>query len=281
MKYIINPYLLIISLFVSNCSFAEKTKITQKTYGNIHLVIFTNDYTENINTALIIGLYSQKLSKILGYEKATTLCFEENDFEPNLVFSQIDKTNGKNELLIRFKLKDFNISKSLSVIEYSILNMKQLNNDSNFYMPLYNQQSSPKIIEILKDRIIRPNVVKELERPDIYSYYIQNGICRFYKNENIEKSILELNQINDYFILDFKTIIIFTTNNEITLLYNDKIKPLRLEDCGDVYSPYKIKLLGNKIFLMQETSRWKSNRVAVYDMDKDILIQNIDDLIKS
>lgn len=281
MKYVIKLYFLVLALFVSNSSFAEKSKVTEKTYGNIHIVIYTNEFTENINTGLIVGLYAQKLSKQLGYEKQITISFEENSFEPNVIFSQIDKTSGKNELLIRFKLNNFNVSKSLNVIEYSILNVNQHNKDSNFYQPLYNQKSSLKICELLKDRIIRPNEVRELDRPDVYSYYFQNGSYKFYKKENIEKSILEVNQLNDFFILDFKTVIMFIKNNEITLLRDDKSKQLTIEDIGETYFPYKIKLLGNKIFLMQETSRWKTNRVVVYDMDKGILIQNLDELIKS
>lgn len=274
------PLLILIVVFSFNISFAHKTKVTEKTYNNIHIVIYTNEYTESINTALIASLYAEKLSEELGYKKKITLYFEENYFEENVVFAQIDKRKGKNELIVRFKIKDFNIPQSLNIIEYSILNVNALNKDVNFYKELYYKEQSSKLNELLNNKVYRPNVVKELEKSDLISYYFQNDDFNFYKRDNTEKIIFETFHLVDYNILTYDTVIIIESNSELKLLRNDSLKTLLLKDVADFYFPYNIKLLGNKIFFAKESIGWKTNRVAVYDISKDVLIQNIDELIK-
>ena len=271
---------ILILFFSFNLSFAHKTKVTEKTYNNIHTVVYTNEYTESINIALIASQYAEKLSKELGYKKKITLYFEENYFEDNVIFAQIDKHKGKNELLIRFKIKDFSIPKSLNVIEYSISNANELNKDVNFYKELYYKERSSKLNDLLNNRVLRPTDIKELNKSDLVSYYFQNDDFNFYKKGNIEKTIVQTFYVADYSILTYDTVIIVESNNEMKLLHNDSVKSLSLKDVGDLYFPYNIKLLGNKIFFSQESSGWKANRVAVYDINKDVLVQNLDDLIK-
>lgn len=276
-------YFLLFTMIFLHKSFANKDILTKKVYDNIAISILTSEYTEEINKALIVAQYAEILSKEYFYfDKIYITFIQKEDNYMRYWFSDgkdsVDNLIGLN---VMFKIEEFNIEKSLKVIEYAIINYKKEKLFSKNLESVYNGNTSLKIKEVLNNRIDRPNIVRELSKPDFLNYYFKNNKYHFiYKRVKIEEEILVSENLFDYKILDVDLFIVFTSYNEFKIIKEGVvIKTLNIENTDSIFRLFKVFLVGeNKLIIeYSKISKYHKN-VMLYFIDKDKFIQNIDSL---
>ncbi|UOX34839.1 hypothetical protein LXD69_04845 [Flavobacterium sediminilitoris] len=276
-------YFLLFTMIFLHKSFANKDILTKKVYDNIAISILTSEYTEDINKALIVAQYAEILSKEYFYfDKIYITFIQKEDNYMRYWFSDgkdsVDNLIGLN---VMFKIEEFNIEKSLKVIEYAIINYKKEKLFSKNLESVYNGNTSLKIKEVLNNRIDRPNIVRELSKPDFLNYYFKNNKYHFiYKRVKIEEEILVSENLFDYKILDVDLFIVFTSYNEFKIIKEGVvIKTLNIENTDSIFRLFKVFLVGENKLLIEysKISKYRKN-VMLYFIDKDKFIQNIDSL---
>lgn len=276
-------YFLLFTMIFLHKSFANKDILTKKVYDNIAISILTSEYTEDINKALIVAQYAEILSKEYFYfDKIYITFIQKEDNYMRYWFSDgkdsVDNLIGLN---VMFKIEEFNIEKSLKVIEYAIINYKKEKLFSKNLESVYNGNTSLKIKEVLNNRIDRPNIVRELSKPDFLNYYFKNNKYHFiYKRVKIEEEILVSENLFDYKILDVDLFIVFTSYNEFKIIKEGVvIKTLNIENTDSIFRLFKVFLVGENKLLIEysKISKYHKN-VMLYFIDKDKFIQNIDSL---
>lgn len=285
-------YKIIFFLLFSVSLYAHKNKRVSHDYGNVTVESSTSNYTESINKNLIIGQYASLLCKKLNFNRKILLHLSEgyNKFSISTYYSKdVPESNSGKDLNILIFIDDQNISKCLNIVEFSILNEKNLNVFSKEQVTqIYNSEPSKIIKEIIKEKIYRPNLVNELERFEEYNYFIENEKFHLFR-KNVEIGIFD--DILDFFILSTDIVVVFIRLNEAEIFesssnYNSENKTSDLTfDChkikienlnNTIYLPFKTKLFGEKIIIFENLFR---DRVLLYSLNKKIFIQNLDEFI--
>ncbi len=264
-----NILIIILILFYGN-SYSHEKKIVEKKYKNVEVIIYSEDFTEIINSALIIAKNTATLSSELNCKKKIKLYFSEEHYKDDLVFSYSEK----NILFFKFELGSFNISKCLDVINYSIKNEKNLSNDKNFFLNFYKSSNTTYY-----KKNYRPDEVQEMHKSSFFNYYYQNGKYHFYKLiDNQEIILASVDNIEDFFPLNANLVFIFTSKDSFIVINGTKNETIKIEgNESRFYSPFNIKLMNsNKVFIAFSPYSRNSNRVMVYLLDKNKLIQDIE-----
>lgn len=264
--------LILIFLTIYTNVHANKDKIFSKNYKNVEAVIQTADYTEIMNSALIVAKITSEISKESKCENKIKLLFLENHFDEDVIFSY----TSKKVLVIRFKLKSFNISKCLNVIEYSINNMNNLNQDKDFFLSLYvNSNQSNRSTK----KYYRPKEVKELNKSNYFNYYYQNNKFNFFKSsDNKETVVASVDKLDDFFPINSDLLFIFTDKDNLSVINKFIVKNIFIENNkSSFYSPVTFKsICENKVAIVFPKTSPNNNRVMIYLLDKHILIQDIE-----
>lgn len=272
---------ILILLLASNLSFAHKDKMIQKNYGNVNMTTFASDYVEEMNKTLIIAQYAEFLAKELNYTGKIYLLFSEEQLKPSSVTCWMDKEESSQADVINamFRFKSFSISGCLNVIENALINAKKIEKFKDKNFEIYNGRSSAKVIKVLESRLYRPNEVKELEKPSLYSYFIESGKYHLIRKEqDKEEELSTLDNILDYQILSRDIVVAFTSFEEFKIFQTKiPIKTEHIDDIPNFYWPYNVHLLGdNKIFMEFFPRSEQKNRVMIYYLDKNVFIQDLD-----
>lgn len=275
---------ILILLLVSNFAFAHKDKMIQKNYGNISLTTFASDYVEEMNKTLIIAQYAESLAKELNYAGKIYLRFSEEQLKPLSITCWMDKEESSQAHVINimFRFKSFSISECLNIIENALINTKKIEKFKDQNFEIYNGKSSTKVIKILGTRMHRPTEVKELEKPSLYSYYIESGKYHLIRKErDKEEVLLELENVLDYQPLSRDLMIVFVNFNEFKIYEHKKpLKTQYIDDIPEFYWPYNAHLNGdNKIIIEFFWRSSQTNRVMIYFLDKNIFIQDLDKVL--
>lgn len=264
-----NILIIILILFYGN-SYSHEKKIIERKYKNVEVIIYSEDFTEIVNSALIIAKNTATLSNELNYKKKIKLYFLEEHYEDNLVFSYQEKKT----LFIKFTLASFNISKCLDVINYSIRNENNLSNDKSFFLKLYNSSNATD-----NKKSYRPDEVQEMYKTTFFNYYYQYGKFHFYKLvDNQEIVVASTDNVEDFFSLNPNILFIFTSKDTFTVINGLKHEMFNIEgNESRFYSPVNVKFMSsNKLFIAFSPTSRNSNRVMVYLLDENILIQDIE-----
>lgn len=272
---------ILILLLASNLSFAHKDKTIQKNYGNVSMTTFTSDYVEEMNKTLIIAQYAEILARELNYTGKIYLLFSEEQLKPSSITCWMDKEEGTQANIINamFRFKSFSISGCLNVIENALINAKKIEKFKDKNFEIYKDRSSDKVLKVLKTKIYRPNEIKELEKPYIFSYYIENGKYHLIRNEeDKEEELSILDNILDYQILSRNIVIVFTNFDEYKIFQSKvPVRTERINDISTFYWPYNVHLSGDNKIIFEFYWRSESkNRVMLYFLDKNIFIQDLD-----
>ena len=200
-------FLIVLSLNLEQASAHIVYHITQN-YGNVTVKIKTySDDNEDINQMIIFGQLAEKLSKELNYSEPILLDFNHfyvDDCTPDY-FISYDKGNIEyyvwewntdyvmktNAIIIRQVARQFDAQTILKLLEYAILNLKnikstqkQIEYDKNYchwkintidtliIKEILNTPNSELLNNILKTKIKRPE--KE-HFGNNFSYYWQNN----------------------------------------------------------------------------------------------------------
>lgn len=280
-------------LLFSISLYAHKNKRVSHDYGNVTVESWTANYTESINKNLIIGQYASLLCKKLNFDKKILLYLSDSNgkiFSISTYYSKdFPESNSGKYLNIFIFIDEKNISKCLNIVEFSILNEKNLNVFSKEQITqIYNSEPSKIIKEIIKEKIYRPNLVNDLERFEEYNYFIQNEKFHLYRKDD-EIGIFD--DILDFLVISRDLVVVFFKINEVEIFqsrdnYNTEKKissfqlikhKIKIEDNDlGLYLPFRTKLFGKNIIILENF--W-GDRVLLYSLDKKIFIQNLDEFL--
>jgi hypothetical protein len=270
--------------FFYSLIYGHEDVIIKQTYSNVIITTTAQDYVEEINKTFIIGQYVEKLLKSYSYNDKIYLYFIENQLEkPNIKVwlpNLSDNSSNLDGINIMFIMHQYNIEGCLKVIENAIINKKNLSQFAKKNMSIYQAIPSNAVNEVLKIKIYRPNVIKELEKSNEISYYVQDNKYYIFKNNLNSSNIAVFDNILDYKYLKNGIIVVFTNIYEFNVVYKDfPIIRKKIENLPSFYRPYNVTLIGDKILIGFSAYSELKNRVLVYFFDKDILIQDFDSLI--
>lgn len=275
-----------ILLLISNLSFAHEDKMIQRSYGNVSITTFASDYVEEMNKTLLVAQYAELLAKNLNYTGKINLLFSEEQLKPSSITCWMDKEEKSQANVINamFRFKDFSIAGCMNVIENTLINAKKIVKFKDKNFDIYNGSSSPMVVKVLEARLYRPNEINKLEKPSLYSYYVERGKYHLIRKEREkEEELSVLDNILDYQIISRDIVIVFTTFDELKIFQTKK--PVILEKITDVpsfYWPYNMHLVGDNKILFE--FYWRSeqkNRMMIYYLDTNVFIQDIDKLIST
>lgn len=264
--------LILVFLTIFSNVYANKDKVFKKNYKNVEVIIQAADYTETMNSTLIIAKITSELSKDSNFKDKIKLLFLESHFDEDLIFSYTDKK----VLVIRFKLKAFNISKCLNVIEYSINNANNLNQDKIFFLNLYvNSNQSTRLTK----KYYRPKEIKELNKSTYFNYYYQNNKYHFFRSsDNKETVVTSVEKLDDFFPINSDLLFIFTDKDNLSVIDKSNATNVFIENNkSSFYSPVTVKsICESKVAIIFPKTSPNNNRVMIYLLDKYILIQDIE-----
>ncbi|MCH2491121.1 MAG: hypothetical protein MK211_13340 [Flavobacteriales bacterium] len=275
-------------LMLHQLAFSHETVNVTKDFNNVKVIFTTGYYYEEINKALIIGEYSERLSKKLNFQGKITLWFNHdytNDKETYyLINSDIVKSSySKDEIFIKMKDESYNILQVLTLLEQSILNFQRNDKLGEVLILKEDKRISNLLKSILEAKIYRPSFVKDLAIPDNgISYYFKQDSFYVYRIENEvenilfnEKSIYQLSAIDEYSILFFnsKTTFYFISSNRL----RPPSKKIEIETNILPTKPYLLSNISKEMISLsfQEDQRNKAERVMIFNHKKGILIQDI------
>lgn len=277
---------LIIALLLLQSSFALENSNVKKVYGNITVYSSQSYYTEGVNTTLIIAQYAELISKHYNYSDKIYLRFFEGQSDTtniNVLFYNAEESSdvGMN---IFFQGTNFNIQGCLNVIEKSITNHRNLKQVEKSINQLYTSPPSNIVAEILHQKIYRPNDTYKLEKVNkSYTYFYLDNEYHFIEiNNNIETELVAVDKVIDFSAF-YNLLIVFTRTNEVKVIRpKEPIRTLKLENTDSYYRPYQISYLGgNKLFIeFNSYSNENKHRIALYDLQKDIFVQDLDMILE-
>jgi hypothetical protein len=274
---------LFLFFFFYSLLYGHKDVVVKQTYSNVIITTTAQDYVEEINKTFIIGQYVEQMLKLHLYNDKIYLYFFENQIDnPNIKVwlpNLTDNSSNLDGINIIFQMHQYNIEGCLKVVENAIINKKNLNQFVNQNLNIYKGIPSNTINEVLKIKFYRPNVIKELEKSNQISYYIQDKKYNlFYVKDEKIKIIAVFDNILDYHVLNNGLIVVFTNIDEFNIIVKDfPVNKKKINNLSTFYRPYKVYLIGeNKIFVEFSPFSELNNRVLVYFIENDILIQDFD-----
>jgi hypothetical protein len=177
------------------------------TTGNVTVYVSCFSYREEINKGFIIGEYARELSKINNYNDSIEIYLEMTPSDtPEYLFR--DKKN----IFLHAKSLEFNLADNLKLIEYAISKRGKFGKNTA-YNKILKADNSSQINTLLKLRINRPNVVKDLENKSDYSYYYQGDKYYIY-DKKTNKIWLDTKSIYLFSTIAIFRPLIFTNNHE-------------------------------------------------------------------
>lgn len=279
-----------IFIFFSQLALSHVNKHVTKTYGNITVESSTYFISEEINKNLMIGKYAELLSAKLLF-KSTIQLYLIQDSETEIRIWKNNKTDSPFTLTVFIKSPEKDVSKSLSLIFNAILQFDELPKDSKTILEWYNSISDNIIIDILNERLERPDEVKELHQPAFFTYYFKNEQFHIVRVDQCEsKLVAVIDDLYQFEIVKPDVICLFSTLGLINIVqagckynfdqknYQMQMNSMEIEiknSSATYFKPFETKEIGIDKIYFEENS---SNRVLLYSLSKHKVIQDLDKL---
>lgn len=287
MKQII---IILLNFILFNNAYAHKNITITQSFGNVEVIFLTGFYYEEINKALMIGQYAEKLSKAMNFDNQITLFFKHNieDYEEPYYILNNSETKKiiPGEIFLDMKDREFNVLDILNLIEYSIANRNNINDLNALFLIEQNKNKKSKRIQtVVENKIYRPTIVNELNT-------LNNGVSYFYKNDNFhvfrkengkEKILFNFQNIYQIAQIDEFSLLIFDTKK--SFYYFSKIKQKNFSKKHEIKDdqsqglPYSVCKLSNNLisitFPKFKSSSNKTERVMLFDVESENVIQDI------
>ncbi len=287
--------------------------------GNVRVRVKTGYQYEIIKKAFMIGEMASKLAENLSYSKPIFLDFVHNyvgDCEPDYFIccnkgeiwkSWYDSRKGNpylksKALVVRQVASDFDVEWTLKLVEYAITNHKDMSSAQSKIA--YNQNYCQWEIETIDTSIIakqlllpKSDLVESIlgltvDRPvgNFYqgvSYNWQNNQYHvFVRNPNKADSVLII--LDDVYYIEetgYTSALIFDTDSSFYYVNGYKMMISKRHVINGVYENFRPftahDIGGNKLSI--SFRYFKENfieRTLIYLTDQDVLIQDLDELIK-
>jgi hypothetical protein len=308
-------YKLLFLFFLLNASAANAHQDfwTYKTFGKVKARILTGFGYEEVKKVWIIGELVNELRKTLKYDDTVFIDFTHHyvgDYMPDYFISYDDgaikevRSNGtvrflsKKALVIREVSRQFSAATTLKLVEYAINNLsgirqkqKQLHYNKDYYDWVINTIDTSLIRTILmsppseivagtlKHKVYRPKT--ESYEYDNISYFFQNNkYYIYYKHAGNRESVLLISDnIYQFKALPYDKAILFDSDS--TFHYVSGInspgvsRKWTLKDTQKYYQPYEIEKVGSSKIAISFWSYATKDRTAVYRIDKNQLVQDL------
>jgi hypothetical protein len=283
-------YIFLVFVLNFNICFSHTPKTIVKKIGKIEIFSTSSYLTEKSLKVFILGEYSNLLFKKYKCKKKINIHFWENNTDNDSIkIYNIYKDNSKKILkknIVFFK-NDLDIEKALNVIEYIFKNTNKESFSNSELTSIYNSESSELIKLILKEKVYRPIVHNYLNEPTDISYFFRDNKYFFYKKKiNEEIDFFSIDNIIHYNCFENGLLVVFKNKNEIKVIpyinwnVND-IRNLEILEKKFKYGYVEVYYFGNRLFFHFMPIFLTNNRIMCYLIDKDILIQNLDEKILS
>jgi hypothetical protein len=299
-KKSVNMKFFILILITINSISAHQDFFVTKTFGNITTKIKTGFDYEEIKKVEIIGELAHILSKKLKYTKPIFLDFNHEYTGNNKASYFLSfEENSKKKIVIKVFGKKFEINNTLKLIEYSIKNdekieknQKKIEYSGNFYSSKINSIDVNEIKKILKKEnsdILNEVINNKIDRPgDPYAegvtYYWQNNEYYVLKRGyNTNKEIILA--LYDIYHLERigSGVFVFDKENSFYFIDDSSLKPIvskKQTIKNNNHTPPEIKYIGGEKYAIYFYSMIDESKTLLYLKNKDILIQDLDKLIK-
>jgi hypothetical protein len=290
--------------------------------GNVKTRIKTGYEYEEIKKVEIIGKLAELLAKKLNYnepilldfnhfyvglaEPIYFLSFDNGTIEYNNDYSQKGQPLlNKKGIVVRQVSNKFDITNTLKMLEYSIINWKSIKKEQkkieyndNYCDWIINSIDTNKSVDILDSK--ETEVITEIRNTKIYrpekdfssgiTYYWQNSKYNvIFKEKNKEELIVSLNSIYDI-QQKWNTIFIFETPADFSVFdtYKKEIvsKKWTIENAEKNYRPYHINHIGGDKFSIsfsyysKEPGIQPKNQIFIYAKYEDKVIQDLNEIMK-
>lgn len=265
-------------------SYAQKNVTVSQSFGNIKVVFTTGYYYEEINNALIIGQYAEKLSQKLNFHSPIILFFRHNIGHDREIFYHINNNISDNrkdrEIYFEMKDREFNILNILKLMEYTILNKTPNIDGAHLFEEI---KISTILAAVLENKIYRPAILKELQIANNgISYFFRNGRFHVFRKENDKEKILfDFQQIYQIAEIDEYSMLIFDSKESFYYVSSNKLKNpsprIYIENATDQILPYKVCNLSNTLvsITFSEFRSIQDERVMLFNHRNEFLIQDV------
>ncbi len=213
-------------------------------------------------------------------------------------------------IVVRQVARQFDSQTTLKLLEYAIINIKKIKSSQNelIYNKNYCQWRINSIdTTLIKGILNEPNsnqinniLSLKIERPfnDFVSYYLQNNkYTVFFSGFHTTKDTALIILDNVYQFYENRKSLIFDTDTSFYYIDGFAKKVSRrhvIQNTNGNYRPYGINYIGNEKFSIHfryypkendpenaEKFVFEKERTLIYLMEKDVLIQNLDELLKN
>jgi hypothetical protein len=217
-------------------------------------------------------------------------------------------------IVVRQVARQFDAQTTLKLLEYAILNIRdvkfsqkeieyqknycqwRINSiDTNLIKKILNEPNSDQINKIISLKIERPY-------NDYVSYYLQNNkYTVFFKYlyggdlQTTDTALITLDNVYQFY--EGRKSLVFDTDTSFYYIdgFDKKVSERHIiQNTNDYYQPYRINYIGNEKLSIhfryypkevdpEDAKRYifEKERTLIYLMGKDILIQNLDELINN
>ena len=309
---------IIISSFKTKSDFVHQDFFIVENYGNITTRIKTGFQYEEIKKVEFIGKYAEKLCKRINFKKNILLDFDHfyvDYCEPDYFISKGKKTlsylkgqekdfleNNIDEeiIVIRQIGRKFNITNTLKLIEYAVVNDNKIVEYQNLYNyqknysnlktysidtikvnSIINTKASNNILKVISDKITREETNKD--KYVSIRYFSKNGkfVVNYYLNKKRKELILE--DVYDFKRVNSSEALIFDTDSSFYYVkprLKNYPKKLIIKNLKNYYRPFIVNQIDGKRISIQPKFYTQKDRTLIFESESRILTQDFDDVFK-
>lgn len=309
---------IIITSFKTKNDFVHQDFFIVENYGNITTRLKTGFQYEEIKKVEFIGKYAEKLCKRISFKKNILLDFDHfyvDYCEPDYFISKGKKTlnylkgqekdfleNNIDEeiIVIRQIGRKFNITNTLKLIEYAVVNDNKIVEYQNLYNyqknysnlktysidtikvnSIINTKASNNILKVISDKITREETNKN--KYASIRYFSKNGkfVVNYYLNKKRKELILE--DVYDFKRINNSEALIFDTDSSFYYVkprLKNYPKKLIIKNLKNCYRPFIVNKIDGKRISIQPKFYTQKDRTLIFESESQILIQDFDDVFK-
>lgn len=287
MKVSITIFLLCLFRFC----FAHENVVVKHQYENVEIFSSTCFYTEEINRNLIIGQYVQLLSDKKDFKKRIKIIILQ-DFVENILINANKNTDDGFDLQVTIVSMNISVPETVFLISHIIDNYNTIPKRKSKQFTWRDASENSIANDILKTKIYRPNIVKELEFKSDFTYYFQNDSFFVEKNQDCNTQVLsQVKDLKQFNPVNNNILVIIYEKNNCEIIssiceydFNEKVyKPKNftdnfkiLEDEYTCFHPFNIQNLSYQIFFESIDQK----QLHSYSITEKKFIQNINEKIK-
>lgn len=267
--------LIVLLLCLSACyAYSHQNVSINRTIGKVQLYCSVGDYTEVMNQAVIIAEYANLILKDLNYKDSIHLYI--NQHSDKRLSAHRDDKNPK-KINFWYNHIEFDTKVILNMV-YQICKHPERVKKNRGVLAEQVAEDEQYINQILQNKVYRPDSVEELGKMYGHNYYTQDNRYYFYSLDNKEKVLYQTDKVYQLRSLNGYKLVIFTDDTGFVFIDGEKVyehkfkKPL-----NNKFRRFILSLPSSSILTI---SSFYNDKVSVYEMNKNILVEDINVLFE-